>query len=116
MPNTANSPDIKVEILSTPAVKEMTVSPVGHNMFSIGMNIIVVVRFPSENPTLIELSSSPARDANTTDEAQMMYEDGSAPQADGEKAAFNDFSKQHGYPPQKREILAEWVKLQQGAS
>lgn len=116
MSSTANAPDIKVEVLSAPAVKEMTVSPIGQNMFSIGMNIIVVVRFPSENPTTIELTSPPAPVGNTTDEAQIMYADGTTPQAEGEKAAFNDFTNQHGYPPQTREILAEWVKLQQGVA
>ena len=39
-----------------------------------------------------------------------------AMEAGGESAAFNDFTKQNGYPPHSREILAEWVKLQQGGA
>jgi len=115
-----NAPDIKVEIVSAPAVNNMTVSQVGQNMFSINLNIITVVRFPSnapiETPIPVAFTSTPTLVGSETDAVQMMYADGTTPQPDGETAAFNDFSKQHGYPPQTREVLAEWVKLQQGGA
>jgi len=120
MSNTSNAPDIKVEIVSVPAVNNMTVSQVGQNMFSINLNLIMVVRFPStapvETPIPVALTSFPALVGNTPDAEQLMYADGTTPQPGGETAAFNDFSKQHGYPPQTREVLAEWVNLQQGGA
>lgn len=103
MSNTSNLPQLKVEIVSAPAVKDMTVSPVGQNMFSINLNIVAIVRYPSNTEM-----------HNAQETQQLKYTDGSDPQPGGETAAFNDFTKQHGYPPQTREVLAEWVKLQQG--
>jgi len=115
-----NAPDIKVEIVSAPAVNNMTVSQVGQNMFSINLNIITVVRFPSnapiDAPIPVAFTSTPTLVDNTLNPEQLRYADGTTPQPDGETAAFNDFSKQHGYPPQTREVLAEWVKLQQGGA
>ena len=105
MSNLSNLPEFKVEIVSPPAVKDMTVSQVGPNMFSINLNIVTVVRFPSNTP--VEKATEPQ---------QLKYADGSGPEPGGETAAFNDFTKQHGYPPQSREVLAEWVKLQQGGA
>lgn len=99
----SNIPELKVEIVSAPAVNNMTISQVGQNMFSVNLNIITVVRFPSD--AVLD---------NTINSEQLKYSDDSIPQPGGEAAAFNDFSKQHGYPPQTREILAEWVKLRQG--
>jgi hypothetical protein len=105
MSNPADLPEFKVEIVSAPSVKDMVVAQVGQNMFSITLNVVTVVRFPSNIPS--EKESQPQ---------QLTYTDGSVPPPGGEAAAFNDFTKQHGYPPQSREILAEWVKLQQGGA
>jgi hypothetical protein len=105
MPSPSDLPEFKVEIVSAASVKDMVVTQVGQNMFSITLNIVTVVRFPST--TIEEKTSEPQ---------QLKYTDGSIPQPGGEAAAFNDFTKQHGYPPQSREILAEWVKLQQGGA
>lgn len=101
----SNVSDIKVEIVSAPALKDMTVAQVGQNLFSLNLNIITVVRFPSN--VAVE---------NTLNSGQLIYADGTTPQPGGESSAFKDFSKQHGYPPQTREILVEWVKLQQGGA
>ena len=118
MTDSSNTPDIKVEIISAPAAKDMTITQVGQNMFSINLNIITVVRFPSNAPTdtpsPVSFTSTPTLVDNTLNAEQLRYADGTSPQPDGETAAFNDFSKQHGYPPQTRVVLAEWVKLQQG--
>jgi hypothetical protein len=105
MSNPSDLPEFKVDIVSAPSVKDMVVAQVGQNMFSITLNIVTVVRFPSN--TLSETEPEPQ---------QLKYTDGSVPQPGGEAAAFNDFTKQHGYSPQSREILAEWVKLQQGGA
>ena len=105
MPNPPDLSEFKVEIVSAPSVKDMVIAQVGQNMFSITLNIVTIVRFPST--TLEEKTSAPQ---------QLKYTDGSVPQPGCEAAAFHDFTKQHGYPPQSREILAEWVKLQQGGA
>ena len=105
MSNPSDLPEFKVDIVSAPSVKDMVVAQVGQNMFSITLNIVTVVRFPS----------NPAGEKEPEPQ-QLKYGDGSVPQPGGEAAAFNDFTKQHGYPPQSREILAEWVKLQQGGA
>lgn len=116
MTNASNAPDIRVEILSTPAVKNMTVSQVGKNMFSIDMNILMVVRVPTESAVPDELKSSSTSGVKKVDAQPATYSDGTTPQSDGEAVAFDDFSAGHGYPPQTREVLAEWVKLQQGGA
>jgi len=120
MTNLPDTPDIKVEIISAPAAKDMTITQVGQNMFSINLNIITVVRFPSNAPTdtpgSLSLTSTPTLVDNIINPTQLKYADGTTPESGGETAAFNDFSKQHGYPPQTREVLAEWVKLQQGGA
>jgi len=113
MTDSPNTPDIKVEIISAPAAKDMTITQVGQNMFSINLNIITVVRFPSNSSTDTP-SPVPLRSTPTLNVEQLRYADGTTPEPGGETAAFNDFSKQHGYPPQTRVVLAEWVKLQQG--
>ena len=112
----SNTPDIKVDIVSPPSVKDMTVSQVGQSIFSVNLNIMAVIRFVSKggnNITSPVTVSSSSTSVNNTDE-QLKYSDGATPQPGGESAAFHDFVTQHGYPPQSREILAEWVKLQQG--
>lgn len=120
MTNSPNTPDIKVEVISAPAAKDMTITQVGQNMFSISLNIITVVRIPFNSPTdapvPVPLTSLPTVVDNTLNSEQLRYADGTTPEPGGETAAFNDFSQQHGYPPQTREVLAEWVKLQQGGA
>ena len=105
MSNSSDLPELNVEIVSAPSVKDMAVAQVGQNLFSLTLNIVTVIRFPSSTP--VEKIIEPQ---------QAKYVDGSMPQPGGEAAAFTDFTKQHGYPPQSREILAEWVNLQQGGA
>ena len=119
MSNETTTPNMKVEIVSAPSVKDMTVTQVGQNMFSINLSMIAVVRFASNDaaiPSPVILTSSPTLPTTTVNAEQLKYADGTTPQPGGETAAFGDFTKQHGYPPQSREILAEWVKLQQGGA
>ena len=111
MSNTAQTPNIQVEIISAPAMKDLTITPLGQNMFSLNLNIITVVRFPS-NAHSDQVSVEPS----TQSSAQLRYADATAPEPGGETAAFNDFAKQHGYSPQTRAILAEWVQLQKGSA
>ncbi len=101
MPNISDPSDPEVEIISPPDVSEVRVSQIGQNTFGIALNIVMVIRFGNQ-------------EVAKTDPNLLTYKDGSTPQSDGEIAAFSDFSKQHGYPPRTREILVEWVQLQQG--
>jgi len=120
IPKLQNTLRINVEILSQQPVKDITLTQVGQNMFSLHLNIITVVRFPSSNqtdtPVRAGLTNTPALTDNPPITEQLKYSDGTTPESGGETAAFNDFSKQHGYPPQTWEVLAEWVKLQQGGA
>ena len=120
MTDSSNTPDIKIEVISAPAAKDMTITQVGQNMFSLNLNIITVVRFPSNTATDIPgravLTTVPSQIDNPLNAERLTYADGTTPEPGGETAAYNDFSKQHGYPPQTREILAEWVKLKQGGA
>ncbi len=102
MSSMSHTSDLKVEIVSPPDVAEVRVSELGPNTFGIGLNIVMVIRFANKESVA------------TSEPKQCMYADGSTPQSDGETTAFRDFSKQHGYPPETREILVEWVQLQQG--
>ena len=119
MSNENTTPNINVEIVSVPSVKDMNITPVGQNMFSIDFNMIAVIRFASSDiaiSTPVVRACSPAVPTTTADAEQLKYADGGTPQPGGETAAFTDFTKQHAYPPQSREILVEWVKLQQGGA
>ncbi len=94
--------DLKVEIVSPPDVAEVRVSELGPNTFGIGLSIVMVVRFANKESV------------SASEPEQCTYSDGSTPQSEGETTAFRDFAKQHGYSPKTREILVEWVQLQQG--
>lgn len=101
MPSIPEKSDLEVEIISPPDVAEIRVSELGPNTFGVALNVVMVIRFVNQEVVKI-------------DPNRLTYADGSVAQSDGEIAAFSDFSKQHGYPPKTREILVEWVQLQQG--
>jgi hypothetical protein len=111
MSSTIPTPNIQIEIISAPALKDLTITPVGQNMFSLSLNIITVVRFPSNTQT-----DQVSVEGNTLSSEQLRYADATSPEPGGETAAFNDFSQQHGYFPQSRTVLAEWVQLQKGGA
>lgn len=120
MTNTS-SPSIKAEIVSAPAISNMTVTPVGPNMFSLNLNLILVVRFPNSNEgqgqnellgsTVVEQPAVSNITPSST--VELIYASGEKPEAGGETTAFQDFVKAHGYPPQSRAVLSEWVQNQQ---
>jgi hypothetical protein len=113
MSDTASIPNIKAEVLSAPAVNEMTVKPVGAGtgLFSVKMSIVMVIRIPVDGVGTVE---APLVVGNTTQEltdGEWMYGDGTKPEIEGEKAAFSDFVTVHGYPPQTQEVLGKWVEM-----
>ena len=121
MTNT-NSPTIKVEIVSAPAISNMTVTPVGKNMFSLNLNVVLVVRFPGvgegaeQNELLVSSVVQPVSHDTPTTSSTLMYANGEIPEPGGETNAFNDFLHSHDYPPPSRQVLSEWVQSQKGAS
>jgi hypothetical protein len=45
-----NTPIIKPEIVAPPSVSNLSVAQVGTGMFSVTMQVIMVVRFPTDAP------------------------------------------------------------------
>ena len=118
MTNT-NSPSINAEIVSAPAVSNMTVTPVGRNMFSLNLNVVLVVRFPGlgasaeQNQLLVSTAVQHISNDTPISSAELIYANGEKPEAGGESSAFNDFVHIHSYPPPSRQMLLEWVQSQQ---
>lgn len=117
MTNT-NSPSIKAEIVSAPAINNMTVTPVGKNMFSLNLNVVLVVRLPgvsegAERDELLAATAVQAARETPTSSSELMYANGEKPESGGETFAFNDFVCAHSYPPPSRQVLSGWVQSQQ---
>jgi hypothetical protein len=119
MSNISATPELKVEIVSAPAISNMTVVPVGKNMFSLNLNVVLVVRFPGvgegaeQTELLISNAVQPASHDTPIRSSELMYANGEKPEAGGETSAFNDFVHAHSYPPPSRQVLSEWVQSQQ---
>ena len=118
MTNT-NSPSINAEIVSPPAIRDMTVTPVGRNMFGLNLNIVLVICFPgaidgAEQKELL-VSTAVKHISNDTpiSSSELIYANGDKPEAGGESSAFNDFVRVHSYPPPSRQVLLDWVQGQQ---
>ena len=118
MTNTS-SPSIKAELVSAPAISNMTVTPVGKNMFSLNLNVVLVVRFPGvgegaeQNELLVSTAVQPVSHDTPTSASELMYANGETPELGGESVAFNDFVRAHSYPPPSRQVLSEWAQSQQ---
>jgi hypothetical protein len=109
--NNINHPTIQAEIISPPAIHQMTVTAVGTNMFSLNLNVVMLVRFPNaDNPEHSAVQPTSSSMPITPSEAT--YAGGSQPDPGGETAAFQDFLNAHGYPPPSRQSLLEWVQSQ----
>lgn len=118
MTNT-NSPSINAEIVTAPAVSNMTVTPVGRNMFSLNLNVVLVVRFPGvgegaeQNELLVSTAVQHISNDTPISSSELMYATGETPEPGGESTAFNDFVRAHSYPPPSRQVLSDWVQSQQ---
>lgn len=118
MTNTS-SPSIKAEIVSAPAISNMTVTPVGRNMFSLNLKVVLVVRFPGigegaeQNEVLVSTAIQHISNGTPISSSELMYANGEKPEAGGEISAFNDFVRSHDYPPPSRQVLSDWVQSQQ---
>jgi hypothetical protein len=118
MTNTS-SPSIKAEIVSAPAISNLTVTPVGRNMFSLNLNVVLVVRFPGvgegaeQNELLVSTALQRVSNDTPVSSSELMYANGEKPEPGGETSAFNDFVRVHSYPPRSRQMLSDWVQSQQ---
>jgi hypothetical protein len=120
-----NTPIFKTEIVAPPSVSNLSVSQVGTGMFSVTMQVIMVVRFPTDlsasTPVVINtdhpVAQAPAI-ASTAGQAtngELLYGDGQLPNAfDGEAEGFQAFMQVHGYVPPTREVLIQWATNSQG--
>ncbi len=119
MSNISVTPELKVEIVSAPAISNMTVTPVGKNMFSLNLNVVLVVRFPGvsegaeQNELLVSTAIQPVSHDKPISSSELMYANGEQPESGGETSAFNDFVHVHSYPPPSRQVLSEWVQSHQ---
>ena len=120
-----NMPIIRPEIVAPPSVSNLSVAPVGTGMFSVTMQVIMVVRFPTDNqtgtpmvintdhgvlPTPVDTSTS-----MQTAIGELIYGDGEIPNAfEGESEGFQAFVQVHGYVPPTREVLIQWASNSQG--
>lgn len=122
-----NMPIIKPEIVAPPSVSNLSVAPVGTGMFSVTMQVIMVVRFPTDNqtgtPVVINTDhgvlQTPVDTSTTMQTAigELMYGDGEIPNAfEGESEGFQAFVQVHGYVPPTREVLIQWATSSQGGA
>jgi len=113
-------PILKTEIVAPPSVSNLSVAQVGTGMFSVTMQVIMVVRFPTEAPTGMPLvintdqavPQTPAITSTNVQAAtsQLMYGNGELPNAfEGEAEGFQAFAQVHGYIPPTREVLIQWA-------
>ena len=121
-----NTPIIKPEIVAPPSVSNLSVAQVGTGMFSVTMQVIMVVRFPTDAPAGMQMVINAdhavpqtPRIASTTVQAtgELMYGNGELPKAfDGEAEGFQAFEQVHGYVPPTRDVLIQWATNSQGGA
>jgi hypothetical protein len=83
MTEPTNLPIIKPEIVGPPSVSNLSVAQVGTGMFSVAMQVIMVVRFPNDAPTEMQMvinadhavPHTPVT-ASTTMQAELKYGNG----------------------------------------
>ena len=122
-----NAPIIRPEIVAPPSVSNLSVAQVGTGMFSVAMQVIIVVRFPTDDipagsPMVINtdhavLQTPPITSTTVQTTGELMYGNGELPDAfDGEADGFQAFVQVHGYVPPTRDILIQWATNSQGGA
>ena len=118
---------VKPEIVAPPSVSNLSVAQVGTGMFSVTMQVIMVVRFPTDvpagSPVVINtdhaLPPTPVIASTTVQAAtgELRYGNGELPNAfEGEAEGFQAFVQVHGYVPPTREVLIQWATNSQGGA
>ena len=124
MSEPTNMPIIRPEIVAPPSVSNLSVAQVGTGMFSVAMQVIMVVRFPNDTPAEMQVvinadhavPQTPVT-ASTTMQAELKYANGERPNAfDGEAEGFQAFMQVHGYVPSTRDVLIQWAANSQGGA
>jgi len=122
-----STPIIKPEIVAPPSVSNLSVAQVGTGMFSVTMQVIMVVCFPTDipagSPVVTNTNHAVLQRpeiASTTVQAatdELMYGNGELSNAfDGEAEGFQAFVQVHGYVPPTREVLIQWATNSQGGA
>ena len=122
-----NTSILKPEIVASPSVSNLSVAQVGTGMFSVTMQVIMVVRFPTDVPAGLPVIIStdhavpqtPVIASTTVQPAtsELMYGNGELPNAfDGEAEGFQAFVQVHGYVPPTRDVLIQWATNSQGGA
>jgi hypothetical protein len=116
----SNTPIIKPEIVAPPSVSNLSVAQVGTGMFSVSMQVIMVVRFPTDVPAGLPVvlntdHTVPSTPVIASTTVELMYGNGELPNAfEGEVEGFQAFVQVHGYVPPTREVLVQWATNSQG--
>lgn len=121
-----NTPILKPEIVAPPSVSNLSIAQVGTGMFSVAMQVIMVVRFPADVPAGLPVvittdhavQPTPETASSTVQDAgELMYGNGEFANAfDGEAEGFQAFVQVHGYVPATREVLIQWASNSQGGA
>ena len=118
-----NTPIIKPEIVAPPSVSNLSVAQVGMGMFSVTMQVVMVVRFPTDAPAGMQMvinTDHAVPIASTTVQSatgELIYGNGEHPNAfDGEAEGFQEFVQVHGYVPPTRDVLIQWATNSQGGA
>lgn len=117
-----NTSIIKPEIVAPPSVSNLSVAPFGTGMFSVTMQVVMVVRFPTEVPTGMPEHAAPQTSGIESTAVQaatseLIYGNGDLPNAfDGEAEGFQAFVHVHGYVPPTRDVLIQWATSSQGGA
>ena len=115
-----NTQMITPEIVAPPSVSNLSVAQVGTGMFSVTMQIVMVVRFPTDAPAGAQVLIStdptvPPTPVIPSTNGELVYGNGESPNAfDGEGEGFQAFVQVHGYVPPTREVLIQWATNSQG--
>ena len=126
MTEPTHTPILKPEIVAPPGVSNLAVTQVGAGMFSVSMQVIMVVRFPADAPTGMsgvvstEYAASQTPGSASTkvpSHGELIYGNGELPNAfEGEAQGFQSFVQVHGYVPPTREVLIQWARSSQGGA
>lgn len=107
---------ITPEIVASPSVSNLSVVQVGTGMFSVTMQVVMVVRFPTNAHEPATTDQTVTADSSSTT-GELIYANGELPNAfDGEAEGFQAFVQVHGYVPPTREVLIQWATNSQGGA
>ena len=113
-----NTQIITPEIVAPPSVSNLSVAQVGTAMFSVTMQVVMVVRFPTDAQEAVSKNqTAPGTPVIASTTGELLYGNGELPNAfDGEAEGLQAFVQVHGYVPPTREVLIQWATNSQGGA